>query len=71
MVKPEIKARIKNEMPELLYRVSKNIGDHFKCSNDPIPDCTIVGGKWLVKKHMQCKEYSVTFTIEIQVDNTI
>ena len=71
MIKPEIKARIKSEMPDLLYRVCKNIGDHFKCSDNPMPDITIIDGKWIVKKAMNCKEYSVTFTVEIQVDNTI
>lgn len=67
MVNPEIKARIKKEMPELLYQVCKNIGDHFKVTEDPMPDVTIVNGKHVLKKAVDCNGYSVTFTVETQM----
>lgn len=69
MVDPKIKAEIKKEVPGLLDAICTNIGNHFKFTDDPMPDATIVDGKYMVKKAVICNGFSVNITVEIQIEN--
>lgn len=66
-VNPKTKQQIKEELLDLLEAFCTNIGNHFRDTENPIPDCALVKGVYKVQKPILTNNYSITFTVEIKV----